>query len=438
MIAGIVKQFSTGAIEDDRNIRKLLWLACAALFVAHLALCVTNHQPAVSAEDYQIASNLVAGNGYSQDGIQPTAIKVPVFPLILSVLIALFGTSNVLAIQIFQSALMSLVPIVLYNIGSELGYKRVGLLAAFVFLLHPSYLYYPLRIEVTNLAVPLSAAWTWMFIRTFRDAKRVSIALYGLASGLLILTQPMMGLLILASLIFFAIRRRNVGHLAIVATLIGLVMTPWVARNYVVFHEIIPTKSCFWINIYSGFFPKEFAENISTAVPDDDPMKRFYVIDPQLAGDIFKERQGKSGEAMEPTYRAVTLETIRNHPISYVAKTIVQLGLFFWVPPSYLNDNSPAVWVVRKAPVMLIDILSVIGLALLARRDRALAIALALILLSYGSLYAVSVVHFIRYKLDIEWLQLFPVAVALENLLWRLGLLMAREDAPKRKALVAS
>jgi hypothetical protein len=257
-------------------------------------------------------------------------------------------------------------------------------------------------------------------------------------SGVLILTQPITLAPVVFALGFVVIREHLWRQATIAALVIAAIMSPWVIRNYVVLDRVILTKSPLWWNFYGGFMPESFLggerkpERIIGGArvirSDNSFMRRYYVIPLKTQKKIAALQQERTDIEMEPIYRDSVLRAIREHPKLYAEKTLVQAGLYWWVPPKDLGDNSMAFVIARKAPVFLLNLASIVGFFVLYKRKKAFAVAILATLTFFTIAYAMTQVHYIRYKLDIEWLQLYYAAAALEALAL---LIVAKRRAPR-------
>jgi hypothetical protein len=89
-------------------------------------------------------------------------------------------------------------------------------------------------------------------------------------------------------------------------------------------------------------------------------------------------------------------------------------ALVYWtIPPRYWGNWSAAFVVGRVLPVAVLLVLFVVGSRVLWRRDRRLLVAIVGVLVWTTLFYSFYHVLNIRYKLEVEWLQLFVCAAAL-------------------------
>ncbi|MFQ3598747.1 MAG: hypothetical protein SNJ55_07065 [Chloroherpetonaceae bacterium] len=386
------------------NAPVLTWLCVASLFARFgFVLLAKPHIHAV--EDFNIAMHLAHGDGFAYGGFDNdwhlTALKAPVYPVFLALFIVLFGEAAKLVSVLAQHALFAFLPIFFLRIGKALEVEVLGKFAALLFLLHPSYFYYPTVIETTNLFVPLAVLWLEWLVRNVKSAQRIHVLIgFGLLSGTLILTQPIALLPIVLSIAFLL--RTGIKSLTLVFAAILLLVGIWTARNWLVFEKVIPTKSPFYMNLYVGLLPEYTGLN------------RFEFLDSVKVQQLNLLHQTLDDVEMEAHYKKAFVGAVKEKPMLYAQKTCWQAALYWLVPPRYVEQMSIQFLLVRALPVALLNVLFVLGMARLWKRHRGIAVALLLVLSYFTAVYALTHVANIRFKLDIEWLELFVCAAALQ------------------------
>lgn len=382
----------------------LLRLCAVSLFARFCFILLAKpHIHAV--EDFNIALHLAHGDGFAYGGFENdwhlTAMKAPAYPLFLAVFITLFGEASKLVIVLAQHALFAFLPIAFLRIGKVLEVEQLGKLAALLFLLHPSYFYYPTVIEATNLFIPLSLLWLELLVRIVKVANGARmLAGLGLLSGTLILTQPIALVPIMLSILILL--RSCVKSLMLIFAMMLLPIALWTARNWLVFEKVIPTKSPFYMNLYVGLLPEYTGLNC------------FEFLDSTKVQQIDSLHNVLDDVKMEAHYKEAFIMTVKEKPMRYAQKTCWQAMLFWLVPPRYFEQMSIQFVLVRVLPVALINVLFVLGSARLWKQHRGVALALVLTLLYFTMVYALTHVANIRFKLDIEWLELFACATVLQ------------------------
>lgn len=386
------------------NESMLLWLSAASLLARFCFVLLA--QPNIHAvEDFNIAQHLAHGDGFAYGGFENdyrlTALKAPVYPLFLAVFIILFGEASKLVIVLAQHALFAFLPIFFLRIGKAFEMELLGKIAALLFLLHPSYFYYPTVIEATNLFVPLALLWLESLVRLVKSAQSVRMRLgFGWLSGLLILTQPIALLpIVLCVLWLFCTRAK---FLMYIFTAMLLPIAIWTARNWLVFEKVIPTKSPFYMNLYVGLLPEYTGLNW------------FEFLDSTQIQQLNKLHQTLGDVEMEAHYRKTFVTAVKEKPMLYLQKTCWQAMLYWLVPPRYFEQMTIQFFLVRLLPVAVLNVLFVLGIIKLWKINSSLAVGLLLTLAYFTAVYALTHVANIRFKLDIEWIELFACAVAIQ------------------------
>jgi hypothetical protein len=119
-------------------------------------------------EDWSIAKNLVNFGEYSEiRSAGQSAIKLPIYPLFLSFFLFIFGKYALFAIVIAQHILYFFIPIGIYRLLLLFNLEKVGIIAGFLFLFSPAYLYYSSIVEATNVFIPISILWAIVLAKIY-------------------------------------------------------------------------------------------------------------------------------------------------------------------------------------------------------------------------------------------------------------------------------
>ncbi len=386
------------------NAPLLTWL-CAVSLVLRVAFILLAKPHIHAVEDFNIAEHLARGEGFAYGGFEgdfhPTALKAPMYPFFLSLFIWAFSDASKVIIALVQHALFAFLPIAFFRIGAALEMKLIGKLAALMFLIHPSYLYYPTVIEATNLFVPLALCWLLVALRLANASTNLrDFIIFGVLSGVLILTQPIALLPILTCIAIWF--RTKVTSLLIILTALLFPISIWTARNWLVFEKVIPTKSPFYMNFYVGMLPEYTGLN------------RFELLDSATIQHLNSLQKVLDDVQMESHYKAAFLEAVKEKPLLYAQKTCWQALLYWLFPPRYFENLSLQFVVVRLLPVVVLNGLFVWGAIKLWRTRRNLALSILIVMLYFTAVYALTHVANVRFKLDIEWLELFVCAAVFQ------------------------
>ena len=228
-----------------------LLIACLAfaLRLAYLAWFVgPDYRPEFDAREYNdIAVSLATGRGFALADGTPTAIRPPLFPLLLAGVYRMAGTDNYMAALIVQALIGAGITVAVFAVGRHFG-TAVGATAALIAATYPllifaggSLLTEPLFILLTTLAMNTALAGT----RQPSVARGLWLGLWLGLAGLarpngLLLAFFLLGWLLLAGQ---GDRRRRFGMAIGATVIIALVTLPWVIRNYLVLRAFIPSTT---------------------------------------------------------------------------------------------------------------------------------------------------------------------------------------------------
>ncbi len=237
-------------------------MAVAARAAAVLLL-QSHTVPRSTYEHGEIAANLLAGRGFAvqflgADG--PTSQQAPAYPLLVAAAYALGGVGTpraLLGLELFQAILGGLTAASAVWLCREAapGRPRAALLAGLVAAIHPTLVYSATHVQVATLATLLLTATLAAAYRAGRTGQGRHAAGAGGLLGLLLLTDPILGLVLPGAAAAIAIgagRRRGLRLAGVMAVVAAIVVAPWIARNYRVHGELVLVKSTFGYAFWQG------------------------------------------------------------------------------------------------------------------------------------------------------------------------------------------
>lgn len=183
-----------------------------------------------------LARNLINNHSFSLDGEKPTATRVPLWPLVLS--LVFFFTNNATYALVVNCFLAALAALGGYILGRLYWSSRAGLLALILVGFSPHTFNWFLWLQAEALLAVLIIYFLSFFSFLIKYQQIRYAVLSGLCAGLATLTRPEALLIIplyLGYLIyFFRNNRHYLWTLALPwAFSAGLVIFPWIVRNYV-------------------------------------------------------------------------------------------------------------------------------------------------------------------------------------------------------------
>ncbi|GIV23232.1 MAG: glycosyltransferase family 39 protein [Bacteroidia bacterium] len=372
-----------------------IYVAILHIFVRMIILAFFSDPPH-GLEDLDIAVHLARGEGFSFGDRGPTTCKGPFYPSFLAFFIWIgFDPLNLWPVALIQHILLAFVPFLMYKLGKYMGYPRVAQWAALFFAIHPSYLYAPKVLENTSLLIFLSVLWGITLYRLRENPNWAWVVFIGLWLGLSWIEKPPV-LLPMGLAILLIVPRKYWLPIGLIGFLpVGL----WALRGYLVFGY--PT----WSKTYAGQSSLPIAWT-----PSHNPSLKYAL---SVEFECYVDSLLHVAEAVSgPEFERLTQKIIKEKigPIM-LEKSMMNALMYWWIPWRYWGNNSLSFWIARKIPVILINTFFLLGVVLGFRRYKGLILFVLLVSAIFTATYAFYHALYIRYKLDIEWLQLYVCAI---------------------------
>jgi len=348
----------------------------------------------------RIARSIATGQGFSSPTdlyTGPSAWAPPVYPYILAGVFKLFGVYSNLSgwvILTFNSIFSALTCLTLYRIGERIYGEAVARATAWTWALFPYAIYWPVRVvwEMSLSAYLLSLA----LLLTLRMADapprpRAWIG-FGVLWGVLAITNTAVLSMLPFCLLYLAwrlpLRSRQFAGFGLCILAAGIVVSPWLVRNYDVFGKFVFVRDNLALEIHMANNEQSNGLWTRGEHPGNDPeaMRRF-----QQLGEIpfMQEKQQQ------------VREFVREHPGEFIRFTLARV-LYFWIGPPQANIVAGYdLMIARHLMFILPAAFAFAGLWLTLRNRKRGGFLLACFLLIYPLPYYL-VNPFPRYKHAIE------------------------------------
>ena len=307
------------------------------------------------------------------DASGPTAWLGPIYPAAIALSYWVFGVAtpaSALAMMIFNSTCSALAGWVVYAIAKRVMNELAGLIAGWLWALSPYVMLMPFLLWDTSLA---ALALGYAFLRTLelddnqlRDSGVRNWIICGVAWGFAGLVTPSLLIPLPFVLAYLAVRRERWMRSAVLAGTAFLVLAPWLARDYVVFHRIFPVRSNGLAEIYFG--------NVGFDAHPLGPSMEY-----QRLGEV----------AFVTLYGSRLMEYVERHPGKFVRDSL-RRAVDFWIQPG-------GFWPLT----LLIELAALAALVLLFRRASTPLGLFLVVLAIYPLVYYASQV-FSRFRHPIE------------------------------------
>ncbi|MCD6291579.1 MAG: glycosyltransferase family 39 protein, partial [Anaerolineae bacterium] len=224
----------------------VIFTLALGLRLAYIAWFVGwDYVPRRDAAEYSaIAENLAAGRGYRLPSGELTAIRPPLFPLLLAGVYAICGVHYSAAL-VMQAVLGALTCVVVYRAGASALDEQPGRLAGLMAMGYPLLLYHNGQLLSETPFILWVTLALWAMLRLDKRTRLSDIVMLGVALGLAALTRPN-GLVLWAGAVAWGIwrwRRQAISVVAGVTVIVALLLAPWVARNWLAMGAFIPAST---------------------------------------------------------------------------------------------------------------------------------------------------------------------------------------------------
>lgn len=333
-----------------------------------------------------IASGHGIGSPFAQTGA--SALLPPVYSYLLAGIFKIFGIetkASVLAALSLNSLFSALTCIPVFLLAKQAFGERVAKWAGWGWAFSPYGVYYGADWAWSTCLVTLELACLFLFAWRLEGSRRIhDWILFGLLGGFAALTEPVT-LSVVPLLALWTLYRRYRQNLSwkapmLAAALAALaILSPWFLRNYELFHRFIPVRSGFGLELYIGNngYSQHWVNRTLHPNHSDAELSE-YERTGEMAYMDHKLRQAK--------------DYIRSHPAWFAWMTfrrVIYMWTGYWsFDREYLKDEP------LDPPNILVNttmtLLGLLGLRRLFKRDAALAVRFAIVLLFFPLTYYIS------------------------------------------------
>ncbi len=337
-----------------------------------------------------IARSIASGHGFGSPFADTgsSALLPPVYSYLLASIFKIFGIetmASILAALSLNSLFSAFTCVPVFLLARQAFGDRVAKWAGWGWAFSPYGVYYGADWAWSTCLVTFELAWLFLFARRLEDSSRTrDWILFGAFGGFAALTEPVV-LSVVPLLGLWTLYRRYRQNrtwkvpMASAALAALAVMSPWFVRNYELFHKFIPVRSGFGLELYIG--NNGYSErwvNSSLHPNHNDAELSEYERTGEIAYMDHKLQQAKA--------------YIRSHPAWFAWMTCRRI-LYMWTgywsfDRAYLKDeplDPPNIFVNTTMTV-----LGLLGLWRVFKRDSALAVRFAIILLVFPLPYYIS------------------------------------------------
>jgi hypothetical protein len=276
----------------------------------------------------RMARSVAEGRGFGNPywmTTGPSALIPPVYPYLIAGIFKVFGINtkaSALVILSLNSLFSALTCIPIFLVARKIVGEGVAKWATWLWAFFPYAVYFPTNTMWYHGLVGLLLAWqVWMVLRLEQSAGIAEWIGFGALSGFAAMTDPAtLGILpILIGWTCYRLHQRRQRWFAPAVTacaVVVLAVTPWMVRNYEVFHKPVFLRDGLWLEVYVG--------NVGNSL-------HWWNGDIHPAGSV--EEQNEYVQLGELGYmnlkKQQSIAYIKSHPGTFVVRSI-RRAVFFW------------------------------------------------------------------------------------------------------------
>lgn len=266
--------------------RATLALVIIACLAVTLPVAIINAGDPLTGDEVNYAAigmHLANGEGFTVDGVSPTAMRTFAYPFFLSLIFRIFGVSY-LAVHVVQTLLSCVTCLLVWRIAKHVtGSYAVALVSALLYIVYPGFIRSAATVLTENLTIFFTVLMVY-FLVVHRDDGVRWYALAGIAGGLATLTRPgqllVPAMLSLPVLMLRGKGRRPLLNAAALVIASVLVVVPWSIRSSLALQAFVPISTQGGYSFWPGTVDSD-GEKLASIVDD------FYSAGPPPPGAKF-------------------------------------------------------------------------------------------------------------------------------------------------------
>ncbi len=204
-----------------------------------------------------IAENIMDNKEFALEKGVPTSMRPPLYPFLLSTIYYLTGGIHFNAVRIVQIILSLAIIYVVYVLGKKIFNENVGLVAALIFAVYPSFLFFTNLLLTEVVFTFLFVLFVWFFISFLEQRRSRDIWMTGVFMGLCALTRSILYPFLAVAIIFLFFTCKGsflnkAKWLTLLAVGYFIVVGPWSVRNTILHKTPVIVNTMGGYNLYMG------------------------------------------------------------------------------------------------------------------------------------------------------------------------------------------
>ena len=364
---------------------------------------------------FELAENVLAGNGFSWSSSAPYApnpLRTPGYSYVLAALIGMFGVAGAALVQLLVA---SILPPLGMRIANVYDSRTIGIVAGIILALDP---HLPLSFQfyTETFFLVLFFLWTLVSLNCLerKDLASLSIGAILLGCAILVKTSAQYIPFLFGALIVWHHGRldwrRGIARASLYLLIVGAILAPWIVRNTLVFG--VPGLSAQTpFVLYTNLAPAVLSIAHDSAFADE---LEAFITEDEYRGNAITLANGDA-------YTKNALEVVRAHPDATLFVASKSLFTFFTNDGVYTllarSDYEPydfmSTLIGARLIWIAITLSAFIGAFLFVLRERSVRAVFLVLLVAYFALTSTIAAFGTnpRYRLPVD-----PIIIACAGL----------------------
>jgi 4-amino-4-deoxy-L-arabinose transferase-like glycosyltransferase len=308
---------------------------------------------------FELAQNIVAGNGITfGDGLL-TAFRVPLYPAFLAAVT--FGQKTFLPIVLAQALVGAGTIWCAALLAREMFGSVAAIIAATITAFYPYYVMHDTALQETSLYTFLAALAVLLLLRARRSESSVMGGCAGLALGAAVLTRANLAPFALLAPLWLAVpgpcrvapRRQRWWSALVCAGVLALTVSPWLVRSFLLTGSItLSTQTGFFL--WLGNNPYTFSRYPQESI-DRSEAVALAALTSQEKNELEARQQNEA--MVDEWFWKKGLDYIRDHPRPTLGNGVRKIvDAFGWLPSPRRSFWPSLAHALSYGPVMIFGI----------------------------------------------------------------------------------
>ncbi len=282
----------------------------------------------------QLAENIYKHKEFAMTKGSPTSMRPPLYPIFLRTIYFLVDGIHLNAVRIVQIILSLATIFMVFMLGKKIFNEKIGLLAALVFAVYPSFIFFTHLLLTEVLFTFLFSFFIWYFILFLEKKRFRDIWMAGIFMGLGALTRSILYPFFVIALIFLFISckgsiSQNAKWLILLTIGYVIVVGPWSIRNTILHKRPVIVNTMGGFNLYMGNYEHTPLNRAWAAVDLAGDKAWYYGHEQELSGmqEVEKEEWCKKKAK----------EFILNHKFLTLKRDLIKAANFWGMERSIIG-----------------------------------------------------------------------------------------------------